>query len=855
MMHIRLLVLLLIAFVTSCNKNAITQNTSLEPEEKQDLDSIYTHFEEVAYNHPEQYISNPDSFLNTVKIKPNTVFQKELYAYGLIFIGYALLESGDIFESVKFYESAYDIIKKDSIQIENIEESIVKPLSNLYTRINDTEKAINLLENTIKNTTNKNQLPGLYNNLANAYFYNNQIDKAEILLLKTVLETENSYIQALLYNSLANLYAEKNDLQKSIKYNKLALKGFENKPLHQDTLIWYISALGLQAKLTNQLAPSQKALQMISKYYPNTQNRVKAKLTAIETDILQGTSNPPLLTRYNYIIQLFTAEKKQNTLDYTYTKALLGKAKYFKNHSFIDSALKYYELGIENDFKTQQLITSPKDQIRNNLYNKKIIEELIDFIVTNDSLKNNPKIIKQLLWCIELSKARLLINEINRSDQWTVANSHTKAAIHKIQRLYQQQDETSDNNKKKQIQKQIDQVMLEFELSEKYFETIRYKPNKEHFIKTLDRPNTTFYSYFIHNNKRISLIQLAKGKIYFHQIIDTNFIDTINKFKNDYFGTSPNVYNNSPLTYRKRSQNIREKMLPNLIEKNVFISLDGDLYGLPFDALYAKELLVKEHNFAYLNSFLLFNILQAPAKNTYAITVMYRAEYQRPLPSLTFVNEEVANISNKYLASKIDIQDQTDDILTEQFAKSNVIHIAAHTILDSSAAPIIYLKNPISTNQIRYFDIKSPLVFLSACNTGTGESLPSEGTESIQRVFLSKNVPSVLSTYWFANDQAMLDITANFYHALYQSQDPIGALADAKRSFLSRASIQQQNPWYWANINYTGIGNNIGLKKASPNLYLALCIGITAMITLIIKKRSWINNSFKKIFKKPNNKF
>src|SRR5690606_28811997 len=108
--------------------------------------------------------------------------------------------------------------------------------------------------------------------------------------------------------------------------------------------------------------------------------------------------------------------------------------------------------------------------------------------------------------------------------------------------------------------------------------------------------------------------------------------------------------------------------------------------------------------------------------------------------------------------------------------------------------------------------------------------LPSEGMESIQRVFLGKGVPSVISTYWFANDEAMLQLTSLFYQELYQNKKPVTSLANAKRIFLSQASVEHQNPWYWANINYSGIGNEIGLRKRTN---LSIYIWIGAFLVLV----------------------
>src|SRR5690606_5179690 len=310
--------------------------------------------------------------------------------------------------------------------------------------------------------------------------------------------------------------------------------------------------------------------------------------------------------------------------------------------------------------------------------------------------------------------------------------------------------------------------------------------------------------------------------------VDTTIMDNVQTFKSTYFADSPNAFNNNPQRYFEKAKYLTQILLPNLknSKQNIFLSLDGDLYGLPFDALYDQNYLVQSYNFAYLNSFLLFDFItnNAPT-NVEEISLLYRAEFPKPLPSLKFVNQEVENLTTKFKTLAISPVNQSDSTIRDAFARTNIIHFAAHTILDSVESPYLYLHQAISTDQLRFFEIKTPLVFLSACNTGSGIALPSEGTESIQRVFMSKNVPSVISTYWFANDEVMLELTSKFYDELYNSRTPMFALAEAKRNFINQASPQQQNPWYWANINYTGIGNEVGLKKSS-NLLIAI-LGFT----------------------------
>lgn len=790
------------------------------------LDSIFEYYEDQAYNRPENYIHNPDDFFAQIKQVPQTDYQKELYTYTLIFVGYSLLQHGDIFSSIQYYEKALNYVRSANMSIDDEDDSIIKPLANLYIRISDVDKAIALLESTIASSPAGKDITGLYNNLANAYLFRDEFGKAKNTLLYALNKPTTSLSKALLHNSLSSVYKEENNSPESAHHNRLAIDEFEKNNLSADTLLWYISALGLKSELLQNSLYIRKAIQLANEHFPKTQQRFKAKLFLIQADL---TADDDLkLQYYQHVLNYFSKENNKYVEDYTFTKALVGMAKLFHQKNQIDTALTYYEWAIENDFKTQQLIVSAENQLRNNLLNKEILESLISMFTENNLLKSSQESVELLLWCIELSKARLLVNEINRSDQWSSSDAALKKAIQEIRWLYQKIDITKDQTVKEQLQDKISALIHEFQLSERYFEKLNLEPNKSNFLNKLNETNTSYYAYYIHKDSTISIIHKTRNQISYRKENDQSLIPTLEKFKENYFGATPNNFNTNPNRYYKLAKDFKNSLLPDLSHsnKNIYISLDGSLYGLPFDALWDNDFLVRKYNFAYLNSFILFDFLKSEKTNRTDISILYRTEYPKPFPNLDFVSKEIESISSTFKTEKIPPLEQTDATLKDQFAKSNIIHIAAHTILDSTAAPLIYLNHEISTNQLRFFEIKTPLVFLSACNTGSGQSLPSEGTESIQRVFLSKNVPSVISTYWFANDEAMLQLTSDFYKELNSSNNPIQALANSKRMFLDQAETQQQNPWYWANINYTGVGNKIGLKKSSNLLIITSCLAI-----------------------------
>ncbi len=63
------------------------------------------------------------------------------------------------------------------------------------------------------------------------------------------------------------------------------------------------------------------------------------------------------------------------------------------------------------------------------------------------------------------------------------------------------------------------------------------------------------------------------------------------------------------------------------------------------------------------------------------------------------------------------------------------------------------------------------------------------------------------------------------------------ALAEAKRQYLKEGGVLQANPWYWANINYTGINNEVGLKETSNPLPLACVISMTLLGLFFLRRK------------------
>lgn len=84
--------------------------------------------------------------------------------------------------------------------------------------------------------------------------------------------------------------------------------------------------------------------------------------------------------------------------------------------------------------------------------------------------------------------------------------------------------------------------------------------------------------------------------------------------------------------------------------------------------------------------------------------------------------------------------------------------------------------------------LDAEIVFLSACETGTGQQLKSEGIQSTARSFLIAGAESVLATQWSVRDDVASVVARTFYGKLFEGAPPAAALREAKLQLIREGS-------------------------------------------------------------------
>lgn len=154
-----------------------------------------------------------------------------------------------------------------------------------------------------------------------------------------------------------------------------------------------------------------------------------------------------------------------------------------------------------------------------------------------------------------------------------------------------------------------------------------------------------------------------------------------------------------------------------------------------------------------------------------------------------------------------------------------LLHLAMHGVVeadnpsfsrliftnDSSAQTAILYANELYNRQLNL-----DLVVLSACNTGVGESVQSEGMLSLGHAFATAGASATVITLWPVADAAGMQLISNFYTQLWSGMPKSQALQQAKVQFLEKAASDLEgHPYFWA--AYQLYGADAPIAQSSPS--------------------------------------
>jgi CHAT domain-containing protein len=195
-----------------------------------------------------------------------------------------------------------------------------------------------------------------------------------------------------------------------------------------------------------------------------------------------------------------------------------------------------------------------------------------------------------------------------------------------------------------------------------------------------------------------------------------------------------------------------------------------------------------------------------------------------PLARLTGTRVEAEQISKLAKASGgqadvwLDLDASEENLDTRDMSKYRVIHVATHGLLNAerpqfTGVVLSLVGNKtrdgfVRTDEVFNLHLGSPLVMLSACETGLGKEKRGEGVMGLTRAFMYAGAPTVGVSLWSVADKSTADLMTDFYQRLLSTSatnTASGALRGAQLAMISGKKYSA--PFYWAPFVLVGDWN------------------------------------------------
>ena len=160
----------------------------------------------------------------------------------------------------------------------------------------------------------------------------------------------------------------------------------------------------------------------------------------------------------------------------------------------------------------------------------------------------------------------------------------------------------------------------------------------------------------------------------------------------------------------------------------------------------------------------------------------------------------------------LDLDASEDNIDARDISKYRVLHIATHGLLNAERPQFTGLvlslvgnkseDGFLRTDEVFNLRLGSPLVMLSACETGLGKEKRGEGVMGLTRAFMYAGAPTVGVSLWSVADKSTAELMTDFYKRLLGSSansagvPASSAMRDAQLAMI--AGKKYSAPFYWA---------------------------------------------------------
>ncbi len=440
----------------------------------------------------------------------------------------------------------------------------------------------------------------------------------------------------------------------------------------------------------------------------------------------------------------------------------------------------------------------------------------------------------------------LIIDEMRKTDPDTGRISMWKDALF-------------DMNREKE--RLADQINKEFPQYRDLLE--KTEPASTYEIQKQLGKDETVIDYLISNQynngkRELYIFLITKDRLEFHVAsLDSSFIkhaETVRRcdIPGRFTGKQNEIFKNYTGALRYMYDNLIRRV-EGLIESNRLIIIpDEEIAWLPFDAFLKSNpdsgqtdyerlgYLIYDYTFSYgYSSSLIFSkdIRLKKRQDVYAFSPDYsNIDIQnRELDNLQGAGKEIESVYKWFGGKKFTVNEATETNFMASIQYPAIFHLAMHSLSDTLDSRYSFLifdsqgdtleDGKLYNYEISLSKLSSPMIVLSACNSGTGTLYHGEGLMSLASGFILAGASSVIKTLWDVNDETSASVITRFYYHLSKGENKDEALRLAKLEYLTSQPPVYTNPYYWA--AYEVLGDN---SPVTRNNNAFLIIGVILLM-------------------------
>jgi CHAT domain-containing protein len=411
-------------------------------------------------------------------------------------------------------------------------------------------------------------------------------------------------------------------------------------------------------------------------------------------------------------------------------------------------------------------------------------------------------------------------------------------------------------------------LIARYEREHPQYYALKHKP----ISGSIDQLRASLYShqtlleYFVGDSTTFLLVVNAGSQNLFRRPHGNELQSLVSKHRSSIIDFAHDKSQHALVNYSESATRLYQLLIPSdlLLDSALLIVPDGVLGYLSFASLLKTpvtslvqirtyDFMVRHHDISYCYSAALYLELRDRSGQA-GPALICAPDFSRrnEIVPLAYSKREAELICQMTGGKLLSGPDCTVEAFRQSLtdAKYNVLHLATHGSADDASGDLSFLMfssegddaGMLYARDLYDMDLPMNLVYLSACETATGELKRGEGIISLARSFFYAGAQSLVTTLWRVEDSRAAVLSTDFYKGMKSGLRKDQALATAQRKYLNGLDLVDKlnaHPVYWSALIAIGNMNPVQFKAArrSPTWLILGSLGVLALLGLLTWQR------------------